>query len=268
MKANRSSAFRPISQPDIPLPIGLRSVGHGRVGAGWRDELLRKNFVQLFWGIEGVAKFGVAGASQVLPAKSVFFYLPGDLHDIRAETAWEYRWMTLDGNLCVETLAALGLGRQATVAGECPEELFVKLTGRMYDVSPAGQRENAASAFRILTLACGGAAAAPEAAPLWLHKAVEIMRRDYRDPKLNINLIADRLGVHRTTLSRTFCRCKGIAANHYLQSCRVQKAMSLLKETGMTVAEVAYTCGFSDPDHFCKVIRRAAGMSPGRFRHG
>jgi hypothetical protein len=107
----RTSSFRPIPAPDIPLPFGLRSVGHGRVGPGWKDNPIRKDFIQLFWGVEGRCRFILDGAPTCLPPCSVFLYFPGDTHRICAETDWEYRWMTIDGPLCRETVEALGLVR-------------------------------------------------------------------------------------------------------------------------------------------------------------
>jgi AraC-like DNA-binding protein len=94
-----------------------------------------------------------------------------------------------------------------------------------------------------------------------------MMHRNYADSTLNINRIAEELGVHRTTLSRTFLKAKGISPIHYFQSYRVQKALSYLKETRFTIAEIASLCGFADVDYFAKVVRRATGCSPREFRN-
>ena len=40
----------------------------------------------------------------------------------------------------------------------------------------------------------------------------------------------------------------------------------LLDQTRLPLAEVADRSGFSDVSYFCRVIRRAVGVSPGSFR--
>ena len=56
----------------------------------------------------------------------------------------------------------------------------------------------------------------------------------------------------------------------YLNFYRVERASFLLSSSDMTVAEVAYHCGFNDSSFFIKQFRHYKGMTPRRYReeHG
>ncbi|MBN2712230.1 MAG: helix-turn-helix transcriptional regulator, partial [Planctomycetes bacterium] len=54
----------------------------------------------------------------------------------------------------------------------------------------------------------------------------------------------------------------GISPSEYLQRLRMQRAFSLLRSSQMSVKEIAYACGFSDPAYFSRCIRDASGLTP------
>jgi AraC-like DNA-binding protein len=49
-------------------------------------------------------------------------------------------------------------------------------------------------------------------------------------------------------------------------SIRMKKVIELLKDTNLTVSEVAYEIGFSDPGYFGKVFAKEYNMSPSEYR--
>ena len=85
-------------------------------------------------------------------------------------------------------------------------------------------------------------------------------------PDLNVNAIAEHLGVSRSTLRRVFQEKMHIAPSQYLSSLRIQRALSLLQETILPVSEIAKECGFTDESYFSRVIRRSVGETPKDFR--
>lgn len=48
----------------------------------------------------------------------------------------------------------------------------------------------------------------------------------------------------------------------------VERGKDLLLSTGLSVSEIAYSLGFSYPQHFSRMFRQVAGISPGEFRNG
>ena len=54
----------------------------------------------------------------------------------------------------------------------------------------------------------------------------------------------------------------------YLNFYRVECASALLSSSDLTVAEVAYQCGFNDSSFFIKQFRRYKGTTPRQYREG
>ncbi len=54
----------------------------------------------------------------------------------------------------------------------------------------------------------------------------------------------------------------------YLNRYRLEKSIFLLRNTAMSITEIAYTCGFSNTSYFCELFHKYYNTSPGRFRSG
>jgi AraC-like DNA-binding protein len=54
----------------------------------------------------------------------------------------------------------------------------------------------------------------------------------------------------------------------YLTHVRLAQATRLLRETSLTIAEIATAAGFADQSYFDKRFKRAFGQTPKEFRAG
>ncbi len=52
----------------------------------------------------------------------------------------------------------------------------------------------------------------------------------------------------------------------YLNRYRLAKSVSLLKDTTLSITEIAYACGFSNSSYFCELFRKYYNTTPGLFR--
>ena len=52
----------------------------------------------------------------------------------------------------------------------------------------------------------------------------------------------------------------------YLSNYRLEKSVFLLRNTAMSITEIAYACGFSNTSYFCELFRERYGTSPGKYR--
>lgn len=80
--------------------------------------------------------------------------------------------------------------------------------------------------------------------------------------------IARAAGMSVSHFSCIFSRQFGLSPHQYLVRCRLQHARTLLlgREKMLSIADVAYECGFADQAHFTRHFRRAYGVSPLAFR--
>ena len=47
---------------------------------------------------------------------------------------------------------------------------------------------------------------------------------------------------------------------------RIEKAKQLLVDSKLSLAQIAWTCGFADQSHFTRVFAQLAQSSPGHWR--
>jgi AraC-like DNA-binding protein len=65
---------------------------------------------------------------------------------------------------------------------------------------------------------------------------------------------------------RVFAKVLGVTPHQYLVRARLRRAARMLVEDPRPVTDIAFATGFADISNFIRTFRRAAGMSPLRFR--
>ena len=69
-----------------------------------------------------------------------------------------------------------------------------------------------------------------------------------------------------SNLMRVFRKATGQTPIEYLVRLRIQRAMDMLRNTDLTVTEIALEVGFNDSNYFTRQFRRILGESPRSFR--
>lgn len=257
--------FRPTPAPAVNIPFGARSVGHYLVQPGYRENIAVKHFVQVFWGIAGAGALVINGVERKLRPRQIAVYFPGMRHEVYAlNQEWEYCWWTMDGPLATSVTTSLGLVAAVYNAGPAPLPLFRRMESTIRNQSQAAERQASAIAYQLLTIAVSGHRTGNE--DHRVNEAVRIIHREWDQPLLCVKQLADRLHLHRSSLSRRFEKAVGIPPVAYLVRLRVQNALSMLKQTDKPIAEVAVLCGYNDPNYFARLMHRYTGLSPRRFR--
>ena len=255
------SLFRPTPMPSAGLPLGARSVGHYLVSSDYRDNVAVKHFVQVFWGIAGAGALVINGMEHRLQPRQIALYFPGMRHEVYALGAeWEYCWWTMDGPLAASVTASFGLVADVYDSGVAPLALFRQLKKTIRNQSKAAESQASAIAYRLLTIAASGRRTGSK--DLQVNKAVRIIHDEWNQPQLFVKHLAERLHLHRSSLSRCFEASVGIPPVTYLTRLRVQNALSLLKQTEKSIAEISVQCGYNDPNYFARLIKRYTGLSP------
>jgi AraC-like DNA-binding protein/quercetin dioxygenase-like cupin family protein len=79
--------------------------------------------------------------------------------------------------------------------------------------------------------------------------------------RLDIGVLAQRLGLSREHLHRLFRGLVGLTPGEYSRCARMHAAKRLLRE-GASLAEAAQASGFADQAHFSRWFRRIFGVTP------
>jgi AraC-like DNA-binding protein len=70
----------------------------------------------------------------------------------------------------------------------------------------------------------------------------------------------------RSNLMRVFRKATGQPPIEYLVRLRIQRAMELLRNSDLTVTEIALEVGFNDSNYFARCFRKATSQSPRQYR--
>jgi AraC-like DNA-binding protein len=73
-------------------------------------------------------------------------------------------------------------------------------------------------------------------------------------------------GVSRNTLINKLRAERQTTPARYLWRTRLERGLAMLGQTGRTVGEIAYHCGFKSPFHFSRLVKEHLGYSPRQLR--
>lgn len=264
-RSRPEAAFRPT------LPLYGRSIGSSILISGRRSFStgIKNNFIEIQFTISGSGT--VTLFHQEFPQKpgSVFIYYPGEEHCQMANSdLWKIRWLTIDGPLAMAILTAYNYPRH--------QEFPLEFTNRKLDEIEQVITKSSSYGFRktsalILELLSYSGEEQPISHDDSTHELIQAAIRHMRDNlsnyALNVNSIADYLGIHRTTFSRLFYRQLHISPHSYIASMRLEQAKALLVGTRLSIARIAKSCGYRDSTTFCRLFRHKLHTTPLQYRN-
>ena len=77
--------------------------------------------------------------------------------------------------------------------------------------------------------------------------------------------LCKQFNVSRSNLYQISLKAFGMGIKQYIAYCRIEKAKQLLLEE-YSILEIAEACGYGEYNYFCKVFKKATGMSPTEYR--
>ena len=84
--------------------------------------------------------------------------------------------------------------------------------------------------------------------------------------RISLKEIAAAGSVGISKCCKLFSRYFSQSPNLYLNQYHLNKSALLLRETDMTITEIALSTGFGSASYYAESFRKWAGMSPGEFR--
>src|SRR5690606_17618988 len=92
--------------------------------------------------------------------------------------------------------------------------------------------------------------------------AVEQHIKSNLNKALTIADLAVIAGFNESKLKRDFKEAYGSTIFKYITKLRMEKAIALIRNEGLTIAEAAYEVGYNNPQHFTKAFKRTLGYLP------
>lgn len=83
---------------------------------------------------------------------------------------------------------------------------------------------------------------------------------------LSVSSAAVLANMSESHFSHVFKNEEGVSYVEYINTCRMEKATILLKNTDMLVSEIAEKIGIDNPNYFSAQYKKRTGKSPSEFR--
>ncbi|MDY3765985.1 MAG: response regulator [Lachnospiraceae bacterium] len=99
-----------------------------------------------------------------------------------------------------------------------------------------------------------------------VNQAVEFVKKNYSDPELSVEMIADRLKISANYLNAIFKKETGETIWKLVIKVRMERARELLNMGDDRMTEICKKTGYSNMSYFSKVFKETYGMSPLEYR--
>lgn len=101
--------------------------------------------------------------------------------------------------------------------------------------------------------------------PVWVNQVKELLHDSRQDWKLQD--LARNVNIHPVHLSRGFSKYFQCNLGDYIRAIRLQHAMTLMPELGLSLTDIAMQSHFADQSHFIRSFKAVYGITPLQYRN-
>lgn len=101
--------------------------------------------------------------------------------------------------------------------------------------------------------------------PDWVREAAAILS-DRCTEDLRISDLAASFFLEQNSFTRRFKAYTGRTPKEYQTACRMERAVTLLSESDLSLSEISTRCGFSSHSFFSQTFKRLFGITPTEYR--
>ena len=95
---------------------------------------------------------------------------------------------------------------------------------------------------------------------------LEVVEKNLSHPDFTVEALSRALCMSRVVLYRKLIALTGLTPLEYIRVVRIKRGAQLLRESQLTIAEVAYEVGFNDPKKFTKFFKQEFKMLPSHYQ--
>lgn len=270
--SNRRYELDISGQHDIRGSAKLRNVASARYGGDWHSLPHTHGYAELFYIVGGDGQFRIEDQLHSVRENQLVIVSPNVIHTEVSYEAHPLEYIVLgieglelsmdknrDSRFCI--LDYRGGGDVLT----CMRNIFLEMEGRQpgYEIICQAYME-----ILITRLMRSTSLSLSSAVPSSSRQCAAI--RHYIDThykeQLNLDQLAEEAHVNKFYLAHAFKEEYGLSPISYLISRRIEESRYLLRETDMSLSQIARVLGFSSASYFSQSFRRAEGISPMEFR--
>jgi len=215
--------------------------------------------------VKGWGTYKANGKAHKISEGQGFIIFPSETTTYAASTddPWEYYWVGFNGSDAKRIIGMCGLSLKNLTFTLPDFTRTIQYLKSIYDVSQCSQAKEYAMLGYLYLFLSNLIIPQKEhvSTSSYLEKALWLIDQKY-SYDISIAKIADMIGIDRSYLYKLFIEKYNISPKEYLLTKRIEKAKELLRNTDLSVSQVAYSVGFSDYCHFSKIFKQKEGTTP------
>lgn len=94
---------------------------------------------------------------------------------------------------------------------------------------------------------------------------MNFVNNNISNPELNVEMLAQTVGLSRAHLHRKIKEMTGIATAEFIRNLRLKQAAILLQEKKINITQIAFAVGFTNQTNFYTAFKKFYGMSPSEY---
>lgn len=100
----------------------------------------------------------------------------------------------------------------------------------------------------------------------FIQTLTSFMETNMGNVEISVEDLMTATNMSRSSLNRKMHELFNLSPKDFLQEARIKHACSLLKQTDLSIKEIAYACGFSNPHYFATCFKSSIGSTPTEYR--
>jgi len=230
-----------------------------------------RNDFYLMYLCRGKLKIHHAKSKCILKAGQVIIFPPRTpvLYTNISDDKIDYRWIHFTGNQAEKLLETAQLPLSTPINVSVDEKItneFQSLFNEYVDSDFLFEASSMAKFINIISL-LGRAAAQVNKNRITdsLRFALKYIDENYTKA-IDVKELAKREHISYAYFRTIFKQKTGTSPNQYIIMLRLRNASLLLKQTDLSIKEIAESMGFSDQMYFSRIFKKRFGMTPKDFR--
>ncbi|MFY0628939.1 MAG: helix-turn-helix transcriptional regulator [Flavobacteriaceae bacterium] len=102
-------------------------------------------------------------------------------------------------------------------------------------------------------------------APNWVLLLRQLLHDNWNE-QMTLQEMSVIVGAHPVTISKYFRKYFSCTLGEYQRKLKIEKSIQLIKESKLSLTEVAFLCGFTDQSHFIRNFKKMTGFLPKHFQ--
>ena len=185
---------------------------------------------------------------------------------------WTYIWVAVGGRLAKSLVESIGLSQENPIFS-CSAENGKKLENCVIEMLEINNFSLADIYYRwglLFQFISVIAAAQKDFIPKsdlndYVSQMINYIHMHIEEP-ITVPDVADSVNLTRCYATTIFTKSTGMSPKDYIQNCRLTRARHMLESSSLTIAGIAYSCGFKQCESFIRAFKKRYDITPSDYR--